>query len=74
MVSLLLRAEILFTSSGMFHMWLDITTHYHFHFHCYFPERTLVRPMSHLQLCRATLSCDKVAVCNCACCTLRQIE
>jgi len=25
------------------------------------------------QLCRATLSRDKVAVCNCACCTLRQI-
>jgi len=33
----------------------------------------IIRPMSHLQFCRATLSRDKVAVCNCACCTLRQI-
>ena len=27
----------------------------------------ILRPMSHLQFSRRTLSCDKVAVCKCAC-------
>lgn len=33
-------------------------------------EAECLRPMSHLQLCCATLSHDEVAACNCACCTL----